>query len=76
MTDTIAAAELEQGERLLASFRPDASRYWRDHGVLGVVGMAGVGGVLWLMGNPHVAIGALGAVAAVAVRGSKSRSRT
>lgn len=76
MTDTIAAAELEQGERLLASFRPDASRYWRDHGTMAALGMAGAGLFLWAIGSDHVAIGSLGAVLALGVRGAYLRSET
>ena len=60
--------DLDKGEKLVREIAADRGRYWRDHGVMAVAGMAGVGGVLWLIGNPHVAIGALGAVGAVAVR--------
>lgn len=60
---------LEPGEKLLTELRADRGRYWRDHAVLALVGMAGAGAVLWLIGSEHAAIGALGAVLALAVRG-------
>lgn len=60
---------LEPGEKLLREIRSDKGRYWRDHGVLGVIGMVGAGVVLWAIGSPYAAIGALGAVLALAVRG-------
>ena len=61
---------LEPGEKLLREIRSDKGRYWRDHGVLGVVGMVGAGVVLWAIGSPYAAIGAFGAVLALAVRGA------
>jgi hypothetical protein len=60
---------LEPGEKVLREIRSDKGRYWRDHGVLGVLGMVGAGVVLWAIGSPYAAIGALGAVLALAVRG-------
>lgn len=74
MTDTrpIAADSglaLESGEKILAQLKSDRGRYWRDHALLALLGMAGAGAVLWLMGSQHVAIGSLGAVLALAVRG-------
>ncbi|KPQ06751.1 MAG: Protein of unknown function (DUF3121) [Rhodobacteraceae bacterium HLUCCA12] len=60
---------LESGERVLARLRPDRGRYWRDHGILALLGMGGAGVVLWALGSSHVAIGALGAVLALVVRG-------
>ena len=62
--------EFERGEKLLREIAAEPATYWRDHGAMGLVGMAAVGGVLWAMGNEHVAIGALGAIGAVAVRGA------
>lgn len=61
--------DLEPGEKVLLEITSDRATYWRDHGVMALLGMAGAGLVLWLMGSPHVAIGALGAVLALAVRG-------
>lgn len=74
MTDTrpIAAdtgLTLEPGEKILAELRSDRGRYWRDHAILAFLGMAGAGVVLWLLGSAHVAIGSLGAVLALGVRG-------
>lgn len=60
---------LEKGEKVLTRLRSDRGRYWRDHAVLAVLGMAGAGTVLWLLGSEHVAIGSLGAVLALGVRG-------
>ena len=67
---TATAPTLEPGEKLVMELRSDKGRYWRDHAVLALLGMAGAGGVLFLMGSPHVAIGSLGAVLALAVRGA------
>jgi hypothetical protein len=60
--------DLEKGEKLLREIAPDRGRYWRDHAVLALVGMACLGVVLWAVGSPHVAIGALGAPLAIGVR--------
>lgn len=59
----------ESGEKVLSEIRSDRGRYWRDHALLALLGMAGCGAVLWLIGSDHVAIGSLGAVLALAVRG-------
>lgn len=64
------APELEQGEKLLREIASDRATYWRDHGIMALAGMAAVGVVLLIMGSAHVAIGALGAVAAIGVRGA------
>ena len=68
MSTEVAAPALEPGEKLLREIVPDRGRYWRAHATLAVAGMAVVGGVLWAIGNPHAAIGALGAPLAVGVR--------
>lgn len=60
---------LEKGEKVLVALRSDKARYWRDHAVLALLGMVGAGAVLWLLGSEHVAIGSLGAVLALGVRG-------
>lgn len=73
---TASKPDLEPGERLLAEFHPDTTRYWRDHGIMALLGMAGVGVVLWAMGSAHVAIGSLGAVLALGVRGLYLASET
>lgn len=68
--DASAVLTLEPGEKVLARLQADKGRYWRDHAMLAVVGMAGVGAFLWLIGSEHVAIGSLGAILALAVRGA------
>jgi len=65
MTPTTA---LQEGETVVASFRPDRATYWRDHAWLAAAAMAIGMAVLWAMGNPHVWTGAVGGLAAVAVR--------
>ncbi len=65
-----SAPGLEPGEVLLAEFRPDQRRYWRDHGILAAFGTAGAWLVLRFFEVPHAEIGAVGAAAAVAVRAS------
>jgi len=59
----------EPGEKILREIRSDKATYWRDHGVMAVLGMGVVGMVLAFIGSDHVAIGSLGAVLALAVRG-------
>ncbi|MDD7972386.1 hypothetical protein [Roseinatronobacter alkalisoli] len=59
----------EPGEKKLRDIRSDKTTYWRDHGVMAVLGMGVVGMVLAFIGSEHVAIGSLGAVLALAVRG-------
>lgn len=62
------ATTLDDGERVIASFLPDRGAYWRDHAWLAAGAMALGMGVLWVMGNPHVWTGAVGGLAAIAVR--------
>lgn len=69
MSDPRPVPPLEDDETLLAELRPDRARYWRDHVVLAMLGAVAVSLVLWIMGSAHVAIGALGAILALAVRG-------
>lgn len=59
---------LREGERVLESFRADRATYWRDHAWMAVVAMALGMAVLWAVGNPHVWTGAVGGLAAIAVR--------
>lgn len=65
MTPTTA---LEDSERVLTSFHPDRATYWRDHAWLAVLAMGLGMAVLWGMGNPHLWTGAVGGLAAIAVR--------
>ncbi len=60
---------LEEGERVLHSFRPDRRTYVRDHAWMAAIAMAGGMAILWMMGNPHVWTGAVGGLAAIVVRG-------
>ncbi len=59
----------EQGEKKLREIRANKGVFWRDHGVMALVGMLVAGVVLMLIGSEHVAIGAIGAVLALFVRG-------
>lgn len=63
------ATPLEAGERVLEHFHPDRASYWRDHAWLAVAAMGLGMAVLWMIGNPHVWTGAVGGLAAIAVRG-------
>lgn len=65
----MTSPQLDSGERLLAELRSDKGRYWRDHAILAVLGMLSAGIVLTVMGSEHAAIGSLGAIFALAVRG-------
>jgi hypothetical protein len=61
-------APLADGETVLHSFRADRATYWRDHAWM-AAGAMGLGMViLWAIGNPHVWTGALGGLAAIAIR--------
>ncbi|MFU8776269.1 MAG: hypothetical protein ACNA7M_01185 [Roseovarius sp.] len=60
---------LDPGERVIHSFHPDRSAYQRDHAWLAAGAMALGMGILWAIGNPHVWTGAVGGLAAIAVRG-------
>lgn len=59
---------LAEGERVLESFRADRATYWRDNAWLAAVAMALGMVVLWAIGSPHVWTGAVGGLAAIAVR--------
>ncbi|PWE32300.1 hypothetical protein DDZ14_11270 [Maritimibacter sp. 55A14] len=65
MTPTTPLAD---GERVLESFRPDRATYWRANAWLAAAAMAVGMAILWAMGNPHVWTGAVGGLAAIAVR--------
>ncbi|MBE0453712.1 hypothetical protein [Roseovarius autotrophicus] len=65
MTPTSA---LQADERVIESFLPDRATYWRDHAWLAAAAMVLGMIILWLMGNPHVWTGAVGGLAAIAVR--------
>ncbi len=65
MTPTVA---LVDGEAVLHSFHPDRATYYRDHALMAAAAMASGMIALWLFGNPHLWTGAVGGLAAVAVR--------
>ena len=56
------------GESVVAEFAPDRATYLRDHAWLAAAAMALGMAVLWAIGNPHLWTGAIGGLAAVAVR--------
>ena len=58
----------------MTEFRPDPAAYLRAHAWMAAGGMALAMAALWLAGNPHVWTGALGGLAAVALRGTYLRS--
>lgn len=63
-----AAPDPAGDEAVLAEFAPDRRTYWRDHAWMAALAMAGGMAVLWAIGNPHVWAGAVGGLAAVAIR--------
>ena len=67
--DNTPTAPLLEGEELLASFHPERATYRRDHATMAAIAMAAGMGILWAIGNPHVWTGAIGGLAAVALRG-------
>lgn len=56
------------GEVVLDAFHSDRSAYWRDHAWLAAGAMGCGMAVLMILGNPHVWTGAVGGLAAIAVR--------
>ncbi len=60
---------LAEGEELLVSLTPDRATYLRDHAVMAAIAMALGMAILWALGNPHVWTGAIGGLAAIALRG-------
>ncbi|MBU2994171.1 hypothetical protein Q4555_07660 [Octadecabacter sp. 1_MG-2023] len=59
---------LNEGETVQVSFSSDRMTYWREMAWVSVVAMVVGMAVLWFMGNPHVWTGAVGGLAAIAVR--------
>ncbi|MDF1803289.1 hypothetical protein [Thalassovita sp.] len=60
--------QLNDGEQILLEIFPDRATYWRDHAWMAAIAM-GIGmAILFFMGNPHVWTGAIGGLAAIAVR--------
>lgn len=61
--------EPEDGERVLATFAPDRTAYWRGHLIMAVIGGVIAGVVLVAIDNPAPWAGPVAAVLAVGVRG-------
>ena len=61
--------ELEPDEQLLARITGDRATYWREHAWLAAFAMAGGMAILWAVGSEHIWTGAVGGLAAIAVRG-------
>ena len=59
---------LADDEEVLISFCTDRATYTRTNAWMAVAAMAGGMGVLWLLGDPNIWAGAVGGLAAVAVR--------
>ena len=59
---------LADGEEVLLSFRADRASYVRANTWMAAAAMGAGMGILWLMDNPHVWTGAIGGLAAVALR--------
>ncbi|MFA8384863.1 MAG: hypothetical protein ACEPO2_04520 [Pelagibaca sp.] len=53
----------------MIEFKPDMATYIRAHAVMTVFAMAAGMLILWVLGNPHIWTGAVGGLAAVALRG-------
>jgi hypothetical protein len=68
-TQFTPTSDLEEGEAVIARFTASRETYWREHAWLAAIAMALGMAVLWAMGNPHVWTGAIGGLAAIAVRG-------
>jgi hypothetical protein len=60
--------ELQDGEELLMQIHSDRATYWRDHAWMAAIAMAAGMAILFFMGNPHIWTGAIGGLAAIAVR--------
>ncbi|MBQ4826996.1 hypothetical protein J4729_20970 [Leisingera sp. HS039] len=50
-------------------FKPDRSAYVRAHAWMAAIGMGGAMAVLWFLDSPHIWTGAVGGLAAIALRG-------
>jgi len=65
----IDPARLNPGETVLREIASDKRLYWRDHAVMALASTLIIGLVLWVMDNEYAAIGAMGAILAIGVRG-------
>ncbi|WP_058263929.1 hypothetical protein [Thalassovita gelatinovora] len=59
---------LNSAETVVHSFLPDRGAYWRDHAWMAAGAMTLGMTILWAVGNPHEWTGAVGGLAAIAVR--------
>lgn len=50
-------------------FTPNRSAYIRTHAWMAAIGMGGAMAVLWFLDSPHIWTGAVGGLAAIALRG-------
>jgi hypothetical protein len=69
MRDLTPTTDLNPGETVLHSFFPDRATYWRNHAWMAAGAMALGMAALWAMGNPDIWTGAVGGLAAIALRG-------
>jgi hypothetical protein len=60
---------LSDGEEVLARLTPDRATYRRDHAWMAAIAMGLGMAILWAIGNPHIWTGAIGGLAAIALRG-------
>jgi hypothetical protein len=67
-TPMAPTSELNPGEEVITSFTGDKTTYWRAHAWMAAVAMALGMGVLAALGNAHIWTGAVGGLAAIAVR--------
>lgn len=63
--------QLEPGEKLVAEWRSDRARFWRDHAIMAGLGALAAGVVLWFTGTTPGGIlgGVAGALLAIGARG-------
>ncbi|PVA09681.1 hypothetical protein DC366_13080 [Pelagivirga sediminicola] len=59
---------LAADETVRQTFRADRGAYWRDHAWMAAAAMAAGMAILAALGNPHVWTGAVGGLAAIALR--------
>ncbi len=64
----LPSAPLGDGEVVLTSFRADRATYVRTNTRMAALAMGAGMAILWALGNPHIWTGAVGGLAAVAVR--------
>lgn len=68
MMSLTPTAALRDDETVLTSFRGDRMTYWRDMAWQAVVAMVLGMAVLWYIDNPYIWTGAVGGLAAIAIR--------